>query len=302
MFFIFLLSIIFIMLIVTQRNNSFAGRIITTSIIIMVTGTSLFADFTSTKLIEGKGIAILPLLNYVNLNSSIYQRSKLQSNEILSVFEKDNYFEQNKVLNTDSLDLTLSERVAWTYGINEFFKVKSISYTFNVINNGKELHRTWRWDPKTNIVTYWGKDKSGKNITITYNRKGKMDEKLKKIDAVFINDNYWLLFPFHLVWDNHIDIKDAGMKKFPIGKGEGNCLIVKYLGNYGYTPDDVFELYLMKNYTIHQWVYLQGGSTRNPRPATWQGNKKFGKIMISTLHYGPHKRFKLWFTNIKVQY
>ena len=129
-----------------------------------------------------------------------------------------------------------------------------------------------------------------------------MDAATKKIDAAFINDNYWLLFPFHLVWDNNVKFTDEGMKKYPIGKGVGRALMVKYSDKVGYTPGDAFELFLDKDYKIHQWIYLHGGSSKNPRPATWVGNKNFNGLIISTLHNGPDKKFKLWFSGVKVEY
>ncbi len=278
-----------LMLILMRRTNSILKSIKISAAMILFTVITLCWGFMSGSIVKSKNEAILPILNLPG--SGIFEKP-----------EAEKRIEQHKVLNKDSLNLTLSERVAHVYGINEFPKVKSMTYTFNVKFNGKEFHRTWKWNPKTEKITYWGKDSTGKEIKFSYSRKEKMDEKTKKIDAAFINDNYWLLFPFHLVWDDHVDIKDVGMKDFPIGKGKGNCVMVKYQGDYGYTPGDEFELFLNKDYTIHQWIYMHGGSSKNPRPATWEGDKKFGKIMISTAHYGPNKKFKLWFSNVKVEY
>jgi hypothetical protein len=195
----------------------------------------------------------------------------------------------------------LAQKVADAYGVNNFSKVKSISYTFNVEHDGKHFQRSWIWEPKTGEVTFMGKNNKGKEIKVTYNRNKSMDEATKKIDAGFINDEYWLLFPYHLVWDGHVDIKDEGMKKYPIGKGEGDCLVVRYIGKVGYTPDDVFKLYVDKSNHIHQWVYEHHGNSKSPSPATWQGNKNFKGLIISTIHYGPGKKFKLWFSNVKVE-
>jgi hypothetical protein len=177
-----------------------------------------------------------------------------------------------------------------------------MDYTFNVEFGGKKISRKWEWNPKTKEITYWGKDKNGKEVTLTYNRNDKMDEKTKKIDAAFINDNYWLLFPFHLVWDTNVKFTDEGMKKYPIGNGEGRCLAVQYSNKVGYTPGDQFDLYLNKNNMIHEWIYLHGGSKKNPRPATWEGNKTYGGFTISTMHKGPGKTFKLWFSDVKVDF
>jgi hypothetical protein len=49
-------------------------------------------------------------------------------------------------------------------------------------------------------------------------------------------------------------------------------------------------------------VYKRGGSEKNPFAATWEGNKNFNGITISTEHYGTGKKFKLWFSDIKIDY
>ncbi len=195
---------------------------------------------------------------------------------------------------------SLNEKIAQAYGIDSFPQIKTITYTFNVQFNGKKFSRKWEWNPNTKEVSYWGKDKNGKEVHVTYDKNKPLDEATKKIDAGFINDNYWLLFPFHLVWDTNVKFTDEGMKKYPIGMGEGRCYDVKYADNVGYTPGDEFKLFLNKDNMIHEWIYLKGGSTKNPSPATWEGNKNFGGITISTEHDGPGKKFRLWFSDVSV--
>ncbi len=194
---------------------------------------------------------------------------------------------------------SLTKKIAEAYGIGAFNKVDSMHYTFNVDFSGKIMSRSWEWHPKTKEVTYWGKNSKGKEVKVTYNEHN-MNSKIKKIDAKFINDNYWLLFPFHLVWDTNVKFQDLGMKKYPIGGGMGRALMVEYADNVGYTPGDHFELFLGKNNMIKQWIYFHHGSTKHPFAAVWEGNKNFDGFTISTMHYGAHKKFKLWFSNIKV--
>ena len=216
----------------------------------------------------------------------------------LSMGRFKNDFTNNKLNDNTPLNI----KVAKAYGIDSFSKIKKIDYTFNVNFNGKVFKRKWEWYPETKDITYWGKDSSGKDENMSYNQNKNMDEKTKKIDAKFINDNYWLLFPFHLVWDKNVDFKDEGLKNYPVSKGRGRCLVITYSRKVGYTPGDVFELYLDKDYKIHEWVYKAGGSEKNPFSATWEGNKNFNGITISTEHYGPGKKFKLWFSDINVEY
>ena len=46
------------------------------------------------------------------------------------------------------------------------------------------------------------------------------------IDPGFINDNYWLLFPFHAQWDTSATVTDEGMKKMSGGKGSAELVAV----------------------------------------------------------------------------
>jgi hypothetical protein len=32
------------------------------------------------------------------------------------------------------------------------------------------------------------------------------------VEPAFVNDNYWLLFPFHAYWDTSATVTDEGMK------------------------------------------------------------------------------------------
>ncbi len=228
---------------------------------------------TVTEIVYGNNIASFPLIRIV--------KAKPKSNK------------------AGMQTAALTKEIANAYGIDAFGKVDSIHYTFNVDFNGKIMSRSWEWHPKTKEVTYWGKNKNGKEVKVSYNEHN-MDGKVKKIDAKFINDNYWLLFPFHLVWDTNVKFKDMGMKKYPIGRGMGRALMVEYADNVGYTPGDHFELFLGKNNMIKQWIYFHHGSTKHPFAAVWTGNKNYDGFTISTMHYGSNKKIKLWFSNIKV--
>jgi hypothetical protein len=62
------------------------------------------------------------------------------------------------------------EKLAKTYGRESFGQIEAICYTFNVQSTGLNLSRSWTWEPKTDQVTYEGKDKSGKPVKVTYLR------------------------------------------------------------------------------------------------------------------------------------
>jgi hypothetical protein len=198
---------------------------------------------------------------------------------------------------------SLPKIIASNYGVNAFAGVTSISFTFNVKNEKMNTNRNWKWETKTGLVEYYGPDQNGKDTTISYNRN-KIDSNNKFftfVDKRFINDSYWLLFPFHLIWDDNVSIKDLGMKDCPISHTKARSLIVQYQNNVGYTPNDAFVLFLDKNNMIKEWIYRPGGSEEKERPSTWEGNKNFDGITISTDHNGPGKKFRVWFTDIKVK-
>ncbi len=206
---------------------------------------------------------------------------------------------------TPDTDLSYAVRrnVADRYGIKTFSKVKSLKFTFNVKFKGITKTRKWLWDVKNNRVTYWGPDKNGKNIEYTYNYKNvnKNNSKEKTIDSRFVNDHYWLLFPFHLVWDKKVEISYKKNVTAPISKKKNYRMIVTYPKQAGgYTPGDIYELYIGKDNLINEWVYRPGGSTKTKFPITWEKHKNFNGIIISTEHNDRSRDFKLWFSNISV--
>lgn len=198
----------------------------------------------------------------------------------------------------------LAFKVAQAYGVSSFSKVKSIAFTFNVHFGDRKVKRDWTWNPQTGSVTYEGQGPDGKEIKYSYNRNkiDKSNEEEKFVDGRFINDSYWLLFPFHLEWDNNVKITNMGEKNLPIGKGKATMLTVQYENNVGYTPNDAFDLFINKDNMITEWIYRHGGSESNKAPFTWQNNKKFGNIIISTEHYNAGKKGKIWFSNVKINF
>jgi hypothetical protein len=96
-------------------------------------------------------------------------------------------------------------------------------------------------------VTFEGKDKDGKPVKVTYLRSQLNSQPANvkdEIDPAFMNDQYWLVFPFHVVWDTSADVQDKGKQKLPLGKGTADQIIVKYSSDVGYTPGDTWELFL----------------------------------------------------------
>jgi hypothetical protein len=182
------------------------------------------------------------------------------------------------------------EQLAKTYGLDSFGQIEGIRYTFNAEFPGVKLSRTWEWEPKTGQVSYQGKDKVGKPVKLTYLRSQLSSQAANvkgEIDPAFINDNYWLLFPFHAYWDTSATVTDQGRHKLPVGNGSAELVAVKYPNEGGYTPGDTWELYVGKDNRVEHFVFHHGGPEKPSLViATWAGYKTAGPLLISTDHRG----------------
>jgi hypothetical protein len=200
----------------------------------------------------------------------------------------------------------IAEQMAKTYGLDSFGQVEGIRYTFNAEIDGLKRSHTWEWDPKTDTVSYEGKDKEGKPLKVTYQRSqlsSQSDLVKNEVDPAFVNDQYWLLFPLHVAWDG-APVTDEGMHKLPLGKGSAERIVVKYRSDRGYTPGDTWILYVGADKRIVEFVYHRGGP-KKPRVviATWSGYKKAGPLLFSTVHRGTadRKPLRVTFTDVSVK-
>jgi len=183
------------------------------------------------------------------------------------------------------------EKLAKTYGLDSWDQVQAVRYSFNLTFPGVNLSRSWEWEPKTGKVTYEGKDKEGKPVKVTYMRSelsSQPDAVKNEIEPGFVNDNYWLLLPFHIYWDTSANVTDEGMQKLPMGGGSAEKVVVKYPAEAGgYTPGDTWEVYVGKDNRIEQMVYHRGGPKKPSLvTAKWAGYKKAGPLLFSTDHPG----------------
>lgn len=203
----------------------------------------------------------------------------------------------------------VAEQIAKTYGLDSWGQIEAIRYTFNLNVPGLiKVSRSWTWEPKANRVTYEGKDKAGNPVKVTYVRSqidSQPDNVKKEIDPGFINDQYWLVFPFHVVWDSGSTVEDKGMHKLPIGQGSARQVVVTYPpAGGGYTPGDTWELFVGPDNRVKEMVFHHGGDVKpNLVKATWAGYKKAGPLLISTDHRGTAdgKPLTLTLTNVSVK-
>src|SRR5712664_3055096 len=138
------------------------------------------------------------------------------------------------------------DQIAKTHGLDSFGQIDAIRYTFNIDAGPLKLSRSWVWEPNTDQISYDGKDKAGNPVKVTYSRSQLASQSAvvkDEVDPGFQNDQYWLVFPFHLVWDASAKVEDTGMHKLPLGKGSARRVVVTYPAQGGYTPGDICFLY-----------------------------------------------------------
>jgi hypothetical protein len=201
------------------------------------------------------------------------------------------------------------EQIAKAYGLDSFGQVEAIRYTFNLQIPGVNVSRSWVWEPKTDKISYDGKDKDGKPAKVTFVQSeldGESAVVKDKIAWFFVNDNYWLVFPFHVYWDSPgAEVQEMGMKQLPLGKGSAKLVTVKY-PKAGYTPGDTWDLYVGSDNRIKEFVYHRG-DPKSPVPGvvtvSWAGYKKAGPLLFSTDHRGTAdgKPMRLYFSNVAVK-
>jgi hypothetical protein len=134
------------------------------------------------------------------------------------------------------------EQLAKTYGLDSYGQIDSIRDTFNAEIPALKVNvsHAWVWEPKTGKVSFETKDKDGKPVKVDYDRShlsNALANVKDQVEPAFVNDNYWLLFPFHAYWDTGAVVTVKEKQKLPLGKGSATLVSVKYTPAVGgYTP------------------------------------------------------------------
>ena len=202
--------------------------------------------------------------------------------------------EDDKSISEESL--TILEKIANANGFQNWEDISEIAFTFNVDRGENHFDRSWVWKPKIGDVSLI----SSEGITLNYNR-AQMDSLIMKTDAAFINDKYWLLAPFQLVWDDGITFSEKENAVSPISKDTLNQLTIVYGNEGGYTPGDAYDFFYDKNFKLKEWNYRKGNTEKASMSTTWEDYEDFNGIEIAKTHKDSTGNFKLYFTNISVK-
>ena len=191
-------------------------------------------------------------------------------------------------------EISIAEKIANAHGFENWKQVSEIQFTFNVDEDSSHFERSWIWKPKANEVIALSK-----KDTINYNRSV-IDSTLTKTDSGFINDKYWLLVPFQLVWDESITISEGIKEEAPISKTQLNRITITYPNEGGYTPGDAYDIYYDDDFLIKQWIFRKANQKEPSVITTFENYQDFNGIKIALDHKKAKGNWNLNFTNVKI--
>lgn len=188
----------------------------------------------------------------------------------------------------------VTTKIALANGYDNFDNIGQLNFTFNVkVNDSLKSQRSWKWFPKEDRI-----ELTEKGETSSYINDGTLEESEKAIDQKFINDTYWLLFPYQLVWSEY-DYEHSKSAKAPISGEKMEKITIKYPSDGGYTPGDTYHLYVSpEDSLIKEWTYES--STGRSLSTTWEDYETINGITVAKMHKGADESFQLFFTDVEV--
>ena len=196
----------------------------------------------------------------------------------------------------ETVEKTVPEKIADAHGYSNWSKVSQIKFSFNVDRDSTHFERTWIWKPKTNdVISVSGVD------TLIYNRK-QMDSTAHKVNGGFINDRYWLLTPFNLIWDKNSYTYDHSTKAIaPISRESVQKLTIVYGSEGGYTPGDAYDFYFGEDYLIKEWVFRKGNQSEPSMTTTFENYIDEKGLRLALDHKKEGENFNLYFSGLEVK-
>lgn len=186
------------------------------------------------------------------------------------------------------------QKTANAAGFEGWDSITEIRFTFNVDRDTIHFERSWIWKPKESHVTMV---KDGD--TTAYTRTMPLDTAYVAADKAFINDKYWLLAPFNMVWDS---VSHTVEEKSPAPiKGDSlKKITIVYGSEGGYTPGDAYDFFVDESNLVKEWAYRSGNAPEPSMVTTWENYQDFGPLRLALMHQNKEGTFKLYFTNVAV--
>ncbi|GGE17145.1 hypothetical protein [Psychroflexus salis] len=193
----------------------------------------------------------------------------------------------------NTTELSYIEQLAIANGFKHWDDVKELHFSFNVNNQGKEFKRDWKWQVQKDKIFM---NVDGEEVGIDINKNPD-----QQIHQAFINDTYWLLFPFQLMWTDGYDHEIHKTVVSPFHEKELTELVIRFKEEGGYTPGDSYKLYVNKDFKIEEWSFYPAGSNEPRIINAWDNYKTYDGINISTDRRNADGSFRIYFTEIAIK-
>lgn len=192
-------------------------------------------------------------------------------------------------------ELSIAEKIANAHGFENWDKVSNVKFSFAVDRDTiKGNPRVWEWFPhKDSIILKTTEE------TFAYNQS-KVDSSLIRADRAFINDKFWFMVPFQLVWDSSATISETKLSKAPISGQSMQMISLTYPSEGGYTPGDAYDIYYDENYLIKEWTFRKGNSETPSLSTTFENYQDFNGIKIAIDHKQEGGNWNLNFSDVSI--
>ena len=218
--------------------------------------------------------------------------------------------ESNGIVSHAKESADILRKIIVASGMDDISHVLEIRFTFNVLRGENKVSRQWTWRPREDKVTLTHPGLTGESISLAFVRSQvtantDTPTNIRMADRWFINDSFWLMMPVHLSWQNleKLGVQDHGMVPLPIGEGNARHVTITFpksdSGGGGYTPGDVYDLYLNDQLLVKQWAFRKAGRQSPNLVNTFDAYAEIGGMHIAMNHENP-KGFKLWFSDVTV--
>ncbi|MCH8535116.1 MAG: hypothetical protein LAT51_08620 [Flavobacteriaceae bacterium] len=184
-------------------------------------------------------------------------------------------------------------KVAQAHGLEAWEKTKKIDFQFNYKQADSEMNRMWSWDLENQMITRYIE---GNEITTTTDAK----EANPELHQAFINDTYWLVFPFHLLWTDNFEVEVDPNSNCPMSDKELTEISIHFKEIGGYTPGDSYKIYVNEDHMIQSWSFHSGGNNAPDLINAWENYQSFEGIQISMNRPNDTGDFEIYFNEINV--
>ncbi|MEM6899781.1 MAG: hypothetical protein AAF583_08430 [Pseudomonadota bacterium] len=171
--------------------------------------------------------------------------------------------------------------LANAHGLSDWNNVETLQFTFYVAKE-PPVSRTWLWDLSKDHVT---RTIDGESHTIQLQNIEAGNKADTDVHKQFINDTFWLLFPFSIAWSSP-EVTDHGEVTIKLGgeTTELRKLTALWPSDVGYTPGDAYDIFVDEEQTILAWNFRKANRKKG-RFFEWKDPKDLGPIRVYESYY-----------------